>query len=185
MGNAWFTNCGMNARKNSAVFTFNASVSIPSKRACLVPCGATEGMPATRRALRIERTPRKIRYMAPTYLTTRKAFADAASSAESPTAATATWTIPPMAVPTEDAMPSSTPPDKVRAMTYMMPGPGVTARTRAAVRKIPIGAVENSCANINASPSLKGSQLEYTCANYHANAGREVRCVQQPSDRDG
>jgi len=27
-------------------------------------------------------------------------------------------------------------------------------------------------------PSLKGSQLEYGRANYHANAGREVRCVQ-------
>src|SRR5471032_1394194 len=132
----------MNARKNSAVLTFSASVRMPSKNAWRLPCGASAGMPGIRRAFASERSPRNKRYAAPTYLTTRKPLAEAASRAERPTAATATCTRPPTAVPMVEAMPPTTPPDKVRAMTYRMPGPGVKASTRAAAMKNPSSRVD-------------------------------------------
>ena len=64
------------------------------------------------------------------------ATADRATRRGRPVAAAKTCSIPPIAVPKQEAKPSARPPATVRATTYAMPGPGVMARARAATRNV-------------------------------------------------
>ena len=65
--------------------------------------------------------------------TTVNAVADVAISAESPAAAATTWASPPIPVPSEERSPTSRPPPRLRASTYRIPGPGISAIVSAAI----------------------------------------------------
>src|SRR3984885_9773360 len=136
----------MKERKNSAVLGLSTSVATPCASGLrAAPWFAERESPshsfafgasfgASFCASLIILTPRKQRYAAPTYLTAENATADRARITEIPKAAANPCTIPPRSVPSADSSPSRFPPAKVRASTYNIPGPGATARRRAAVR---------------------------------------------------
>ena len=104
------TNCGRNARKNSAVFGLSTLTTTPwrvepaqRRRRRRLELGSSSSR------ARIRRTPTAIRYAAPTSLTTVNAVADDAISAESPTVAAATCTRPPLATPSAETRPARRP----------------------------------------------------------------------------
>src|SRR5439155_27243917 len=92
---ARLTNCGMNDRKNRAVLGLSASVATPCHKGLrdslatsgTAPSGGRGVVAFSLRASRIIRTPRKHKYVAPTYLTVAKASADLARMIETPQAA--------------------------------------------------------------------------------------------------
>src|SRR4051812_26302720 len=76
-----FTNCGMNERKNRAVFGFSISVQTPCRNAC--PRGLISAAGSSFRE-RIMPMPIHTRYAAPAYRTVAYAVAEAARIADSP-----------------------------------------------------------------------------------------------------
>src|SRR4051794_39020252 len=80
----------------------------------------------------MRRTPTTIRYTAPTSLIAVNAVADDAISAESPTIAAATWTMPPLATPSAETRPARRPLSTLCVTMYATAGPGTTASATAA-----------------------------------------------------
>jgi hypothetical protein len=65
--------------------------------------------------------------------TTLNATTDVASAAETPSAAASTWTSPPSVMPKHETTPAVRPCVMLRVTMYCTAGPGVTARTSAAI----------------------------------------------------
>src|SRR6478736_3132307 len=80
----------------------------------------------------MRRTPTTIRYAAPTSLIVVNAVADDAISADRPTVAAATWTMPPLATPRAETRPARRPLSTLCVTMYATAGPGTTASAIAA-----------------------------------------------------
>src|SRR5206468_2564457 len=126
------TNCGRNAKQNSAVCGFSTFT--------IAPCANTRRNPpdsiatATGDASRLESVcvPNAIRYNAPRYLTKVNAEVDETSSAERPSAAAATWKSVPVQMPSTETSPAMRPCSMLRVTMYRTAGPGVRSSATAA-----------------------------------------------------
>src|SRR5262245_64200394 len=76
--------------------------------------------------------PITIRYAAPRYLTTSKAMAEEASSAERPTVAAAMCTSVPVVIPATETIPAWRPWETLCVTMYSTEGPGTTSNSSAA-----------------------------------------------------
>ena len=111
------TNCGRNARKNSATFGFRMFVTAPWRKIAhsLV---RSSGLPDTGPALpRNACTPSQIRYAAPANRTISYASGTACNNAASPDAIATVCTTEPAAMPSADITPARRPCVRLRVET--------------------------------------------------------------------
>src|SRR6185503_9771811 len=109
------TNCGRNARKNSATFGLSTLVSRPVRNtAQSLALAKTGAVPSAGARSVIIRMPRYVRYAAPASLMKVNACADAARIAARPYAAASVWMAVPQVIANADSTPARRPCDRLR-----------------------------------------------------------------------
>jgi len=103
------TNCGRNARKNSAVFGLNTPTTTPCDHTRRNDSRANTASPAACAHPTSFLIPSQIRYAAPAYFTAANAIADEASMADNPAAAATAWTALPTPTPSTETSPAARP----------------------------------------------------------------------------